>query len=328
MKKISSTLLAVSAAAMLAACGGGDDVVGVDPAPVAPVAAVVPVVPTPTTPLIGNAGVFVPSNQSAARINLSHCRYTPQQASVQPITIGGFASLQIAPNGDMTFAQDGDTANSVAAISQTIVASSASEAKLEIAVTNSTTQQYDYNAGLIDSNQTDAVQFQFDSNYGYTSTGPVRSHNVDFRVGNTQFYCGIVSGAVVTANFGDFNSRIAAATSGIRSIRAPIAYPQLRVDIPSSCLYEWQNHATNMTHYIRLNASTGEISAATSAAGTYTPINLAGELITANGANRPAYKERKDSSGQYISFDTAQPGSIKNFSFMVNANTLTPSPRY
>jgi hypothetical protein len=317
MKNTMNSLLAISAAAMLAACGGGGGSSGgsgdgsntANPNPAAPSSAQAHASP----------GVFVASGQTSASFNLVNCQFRSFSGSgfipLNPST----ATLRIDANGDMTFSHAGQSSPLVPAVSETIVASTASEAAVEVS-SNARVAEYYYDASLEDDRTSRSMSLRY-----YPDPGSVRKF-VQINLDGDEYECNFDPAIRLTANFGDYNARIAAITSGITTTNQSVPVSSISPQAGfASPLANWQNETSSASNRIQLAIDTGVVSASTQGNTAYTPIDLAQALDLANAANEPNYRERRflDRSGRpikQVSFSDNRSG-YQNFNFQVYSGT-------
>ena len=318
MKKILGALLTISAAALLVACGGGSDTVATAPAqPTAHAQPAAPAVPASASPLAGSAGVFVASGQASTTISLIACTTSgvPARVALNPST----ASLRIDANGDMTFTYAGSNSPLIPTLAQTIVSSTALEATLGVSADASSTTENFYDAYLEDTNNNITLRFYL----GGTKRVQFRSNTPSIDV-----ECNIDPTTVVSANFGDFNARIAAVTSGVTSVSTSSTSATF-----ASPVATWQNNSAQPLVQTRLNITTGVLERTPPLGGNFSPLqNIAQIIAPANGANEPSYSEVRgtDRNGpfQEISYSES-PNGNNDFTFRVRSGTqLIPSARY
>lgn len=318
MRASFKTLLAISAAALLTACGGGGAT-------------------SPTTQnqnlnaatdaSFTNAGVFVPSAATSATFNLVNCKYSGGPFNS---VNAGTASLIINANGNMTFSHPGEGALALAPFSQTLAADTASEAELQISASSGETSNR-YSAYLLNvinaSGATGAgvteIRFNFNPGHDYINfPDPTSAHQVRYLTPGIELICSFSNPTVMTADFGNFNSRIAVVSSGIltanqQNTTGTALNPLATLAGGNATWTNARNGATD--RYSRLNVATGQISAGTTSSGAFTPIDIATELLPANGANAPFYSERKEGNTKTIDFRVG--GGIKSTKFTVYSGT-------
>jgi hypothetical protein len=324
MKTSIHALAAVCAAALLSACGGGGNSAvpasAQSPAPVAP-----PVAPpaAPMAQTLASPGVFVPSGQASTSISLVNCTTNGFSG---PVALNpSQASLRIDANGDMTFTYAGSSSASIPAIAQTIVASTANEAKLEVSASPNLGSGPSFTENFYDATLEDASNTTITLRYYPDGTGKYvwfESSTIN------QIQCDMAATTVVSANFGDFNVRIAAATSGVTSVSSANATATFVSPIAT-----WQNDTVIPSAQTRLNINTGVVERTPSAGGTFTALNIGQLVDPTNGSNAPYYSEERksDRNGPYqrISYNDDTRGTNNNFSFRVNSGTsLNPFLQY
>ena len=296
MKTSIHILTAICAAALLAACGSGGSLPassGAAPSPTPePVPVPMPVQPAATSN-VANLGVFVPSASTSVSFNLNDCRYTG--ATFTNVLAGnGNGTLEINANGNMTFIHAGDGGLALQPINTTINASTAYQAELQISAEAGNTSNR-YLGYLLDSVGGTEISFGFNPDHDYVAfPGSSNTHGVRFDGNQGSLSCMFVSNSSMTANFGDFNARIASIVSGVNASQG--AYPVATI---ANGFATWENGSNK---YARINLSTGELSAGTTVNGTFTPANIASSLLPSNGNNSPRYEEKKEGSGYTIEF--------------------------
>lgn len=331
MKTSFKTLLTLSAAVLLAACGGGDAA-----APSAiPNLNTNPNLVATTEASFSNAGVFVPNASSSATFNLVNCKYS---GDVVTSVNAGTATLIITANGNMTFNHPGDAVLALAPISRTLSASTASEAELQISASAGETSNR-YSAYLLNvigasgskGDSVDEIRFNFNPSHDYINfPDPTSAQRVRYSTSGIELECGFANGTVMTSNFGNFNARIAAATAGIVTANQQNTTGTARNPLATLAYgyATWTNDRSGGTdRYSRLNFVTGQLLAGASASGVFTPIDIAAELLPSNGANSPFYSERKEGITKTIDFRVN--GGIKNTRFdIISGTDLLPFANY
>lgn len=310
MKNTINSLLAISAVAMLAACGGGGNS---DQGNIPQTNTNTPAVAS----TFANMGVFAPSGQSIS-MNLVNCTtfVFPGRTPLIPST----ATLVINATGDVTFNYAGSSSPLIAPVSQTISASNAVEAKLELSASPGFSENF-YDAYIEDN-----AGYQVNLRYYPDGTGKYviyRSSSAP----QTEITCDLDSSVVLSASMGNYNARIAAATAGITTANQFVAvssnFPTVTLASPSAT---WQNDMADANVLTRLNINTGEVAVSTSAGGGFTVTDIGQLVLPANGSIEPNYSElfAADRSGRtYREFRYSDNLTIdkRNFSFRITSGT-------
>ncbi|NJS35975.1 MAG: hypothetical protein HC765_05265 [Brachymonas sp.] len=321
MNRTFKFLLAASAAALLAACGGGGgggtetSTQGNSSNNNNPSA--------PSTAHIANAGIYVPSGASAISLNLTNCTYYNNSSSLG--TPANQATLAINSNGDMTFVYPAQPTG-VPTVNRTNILAGSSDAL--ISVSRRTGDGADRYTGYVtEDNHT--IDFAFNPALSTWTTAPANSaHKVTYSTPSGASYeCTFTSGSSISADFGDFNARIARITSGVtttnQNVAASLNNPQV---VLANGIATWINNDYDANGIAaRLNLSTGEISTSSLLNGSYTPVNIRANI---NSNDFPSYSEQRFSNTLSINIAGAT-SDIDNVRFTVyGGNDLVPEAVY